>query len=315
MKKNLIIKINIFFLLLLVYLFISLTQTIITTNNNKGNLMYKISLQDESKVEDMNTYIYNNIEKMKELTLWSYPYLYTNDEKVINKFSIKVDENITNPILINEMVFYAENYSIGDPYLYNGEVYSILGTASMNIIPMNSLPKHKFIELPEINIMTNTKNMNQIKERFKENNFNITYEEMYIGGDGSYDITSLGVITSYIKSNILLIVVVLLSSFLINISMRGERVKLKKILRLHGICARRCFLIYLKKYFKLWAVSFIIFIMFVLILNYLSIYYIFLSGIEIEIVSLILTLLVSNITIFLLSIINTLAYVRGRIDE
>ncbi len=307
-KLNLI---NYFLVIFVFYMLISSVYSIYdTVKVDEDNIVYELINNDgdlpfvSSEIDD---FLYSNADELfDKLVINSKDYYYTNNDNLLKGYLGMLNDN---SIIVSDRDYYLNNYK--DSYYYDHNIYDIYDVGNKTIIPMNYLSKDIILSFDTLNLFGNESDVKSFVDFLNSNGFDVSYNKANVLG--SYDTNVKEFSLSFLKNNIVLLLIVFLSFYLSYISKKSSVKKIYYLMGLYGFSTSKVFKFFLKDMLKNYLKAFILFTITLFLLTFLMSRYIFISLISFDFVVYLLTILVIFIIIFLSTIFKTIFYrVRRR---
>lgn len=305
-------KINLLVFFLLLYMFTNNVVTILMTNQSAGPITYYKLVPKDSNPRiqadtKLNEYLMETINQYKITLIGNNNYIYSTDSKIKNQYLALVKRSVENPILIDSETYYVNNYS--DVYHFEGEDYSIGGLYSQTIIPMQYLSSDKLMSIIDLSLYGEREQVDQIVTDLNDNGFDVKAEQAtYSVHSGTYDTDLITVITSFIKRNLALVVILVLALIVTEISLKERKRTLDCILNNYGYQKRHVFKYYIINGAKNTVVVLMLLFILLLGLELLHEHYLFLSGIQFNKLSFIIICLIALGSVILTTLFRVLIY-------
>ncbi len=302
-KLNLI---NCFLVIFVFYMLISSVYSIYNTVKvDEDNIVYEIINNDgdlpfvSSEIDD---FLYSNADELfDKLIINSKDYYYTNNNDLLKGYLDMLNDG---SIIVNDRDYYLNNYK--DSYYYDHNNYDIYGVGDKTIIPMNYLSKENILSFDTLNLFGSEDDVKLLIDILNDNGFNVSYNKANVLG--SYDTNVKEFSLSFLKNNIILLLIVFLSIYLSYISKRSSVKKIYYLMGLYGFSTFKVFKFFFLNMFKNYFKAFILFTILLFVLTFLMSRYIFISLISFDLSVYLITILFILIIIFLSAIFKTIFY-------
>ncbi len=302
-KLNLI---NCFLVIFVFYMLISSVYSIYNTVKvDEDNIVYEIINNDGDLPfvsSEIDGFLYSNADELfDKLIINSKDYYYTNNDDLLKSYLDMLNDG---SIIVNDRDYYLNNYK--DSYYYDHNNYDIYGVGDKTIIPMNYLSKENILSFDTLNLFGSEDDVKLLIDILNDNGFNVSYNKANILG--SYDTNVKEFSLSFLKNNIILLLIVFLSIYLSYISKRSSVKKIYYLMGLYGFSTFKVFKFFFKEMLVSYFKAFILFTILLFVLTFLMSRYIFISLISFDLSVYLITILFILIIIFLSAIFKTIFY-------